>query len=49
VRHNTLRAKQVAAGELVQRARAALVELLELAGAIVQNPRPDLADAGKRS
>lgn len=49
VRHDTLGAKQVAAGELVQRARTALVEQLELAGAVVQNIGHDLADAGKRS
>lgn len=49
MRYDTLRAKQVAAGELVQSARAALVVRLELAGAIVQDLRPDLADTGERS
>ena len=49
VRHNTLRAKQVAAGDLVQRARTALVVRLELAGAVVQDNTPGLADTGERS
>lgn len=48
VRNDAARAKQVAARQLVQRVRGAVVEGLQLARAGVQHIRPDFADSCAR-